>query len=364
MEDYYALLGVDRDADQGEIKRAFRKLARETHPDANPDDPHAEERFRKVAQAYEVLSDPNRRAAYDRGGEFDMSDLFSSFAGIDDLLSRFFGSAGGFGGFPFGGQTVGPAQGSDVGVRVEISLADAAAGIEREVSYRTAVACETCQGSGTAPGVPLETCDRCGGQGSVRLTRQTLLGTTMTIAPCDRCRGRGRVITEPCDTCSGVGSMAGERSMAIEIPSGIEDGARLRVPGKGAAGEPGGRPGDLYVEVRVAPDDRFERHGPDLIHRLHVGLAEATLGASRAVPLVEGDDYTLDIPAGTQPGSVFKLARMGMPRMRRRGRGDLLVEVIVDVPTRLTAEQESALRTYARAAEEEPTPPKRRRRGV
>lgn len=361
MEDYYAILGVDRDADQSEIKRAFRKLARETHPDANPDDPHAEERFRQVAQAYEVLSDPARRAAYDRGADFDMADLFSSFAGIDDLLARFFGSSAGFG-FSFGGRPAGPAQGADVGVRVEVTLADAAAGVERQVTYRSAIPCEVCRGSGSEPGTPLETCDRCAGQGSVRLTRQTLLGTTMTIAPCDRCRGRGRVVVEVCAACSGVGSVAGERTVAIEIPAGIEDGARLRLSGRGAAGEAGGRPGDLYIEVRVEPDERFERHGADLIHRLHVGLTEAALGTSRVVPLVEGEGYELDIPAGTQPGSVFKLGRMGMPRLQRRGRGDLLVEVIVDVPTRLTVDQEAALRAYAETAGEQPVPPRRRRR--
>lgn len=358
MPDYYEILGVDRAADQSEIKKAFRRLARETHPDANPDDPHAEERFRQVAEAYEVLSDPSRRAAYDRGATFDMGDLFSSFAGIDDLLSRFFG--GGVG-FPFGGARTGPAQGNDVAVRVGISLAEAATGATREVRFRAPITCEVCSGSGSEPGVPLETCDRCRGQGSVRVTRQTILGTTMAITACDACRGRGKVVSEPCTACDGLGSSVGERAMEVEIPAGIEDGARLRIPGRGAAGEAGGRSGDLYVEVLVESDPRFERHGADLVHRLRLGLAEAALGTTRAIPTIDDDDFDLDIPPGTQPGSVFKLSKLGMPRLRRRGRGDLLVEVLVEVPEQLTEEQEAALREYADASGEQPAAPRRRR---
>jgi molecular chaperone DnaJ len=184
----------------------------------------------------------------------------------------------------------------------------------------------------------------------------------MAITACDVCRGRGKVIDRPCDTCAGAGSIAGERAMEVDVPAGIEDGARLRIPGRGAAGEAGGRPGDLYVEVRIEADPRFDRHGPDLVHRLHIGLAEAALGTSRAIPSVDGDaDFDLDIPAGTQPGSVFKLSKMGMPRLRRRGRGDLLVEVLVDVPETLTADQEAALRSYAEASGELPAPARRRR---
>ena len=196
----------------------------------------------------------------------------------------------------------------------------------------------------------------------MRVTRQTILGTTMAITACDVCRGRGKVIDEACPTCSGIGSTAGERAMEVDIPAGIEDGARLRIPGRGAAGEAGGRPGDLYVEVQVEADPRFERHGADLIHRLHVGLAEAALGTSRPIPSIDGaEDFDLDVPAGTQPGSVFKLSKMGMPRLRRRSRGDLRVEGLVDVPETLTNEQEAALRDYAEAAGEDPAPARRRR---
>jgi molecular chaperone DnaJ len=184
----------------------------------------------------------------------------------------------------------------------------------------------------------------------------------MAITACEQCRGRGRVIDEPCEECSGVGSRDGERAVEVEIPAGIDDGSRLRIPGRGAAGEAGGRPGDLYVEVAVEPDPRFRRHGADLIHRVTIGIAEAALGTRRTIPVVLEDDFDLDIPAGTQPGSVFKLSRLGMPRVRRRGRGDLLVEIVVDVPERLSRDQEESLRAYAEAAGEDPAPSGKRRR--
>jgi len=356
--DFYAALGIRRDASPEDVKRAFRRLARETHPDANPGDPAAEARFREIAEAYEVLSDPQRRAAYDRGDAVNLGDLFSSFAGIDEVLSRFFG--GGFG--PFGGASRGPAQGRDVAVRAAITLVEAATGVAREVGFRGLVVCSTCSGTGSEPGVPLATCERCAGQGSVRVTRQTILGATMTIAACDGCRGRGKVIVSRCRDCSGTGSITEDVTLTVDIPQGIEDGARMRIPGKGAAGEPGGRPGDLYVEIRVQPDPRFARHGADLVHRLHLGIADAALGTSVSVPTVDGEGLAIDVPPGTQPGAVFKLSRLGMPRLQRRGRGDLLVEVTVDVPTNLSKAQEEALRAFAVASGGPVAEPARKRR--
>lgn len=358
MVDYYEVLGVGRDATQEEIKRAFRRKARETHPDANPGDAAAEHRFREAALAYEVLSDPQRRAAYDRGAEFEVGDFFSSFAGIDDLLARFFG--GGLG-FPFTGNR-GPAAGADVGVAVELTLAEAAADCSREVRYRARLACRECGGNGSAPDSPPVICDRCGGRGSVRVTRQTFLGPAVTVAVCDKCRGRGRLVTTPCSRCEGSGSVLDEAVVTVELPAGIEDGSRLRVPGKGAAGEPGARSGDLYVEVRVLPDARFQRHGADLVHRARLGLAEAALGTTVKVPTVDGSDMDIEVPAGTQPGTVFKLSRLGMPRLRRRGRGDLLVEIQVVVPTSLNPAQAEALRAFAAAADTAGAPPTRARR--
>lgn len=356
MTDYYAALGVSRDASASEIKRAFRRIARESHPDANPGDAEAEDRFRRAAEAYEVLSDPGRRAAYDRGDTVDFGDLFSSVAGVEDLLQRFFG-----GGFGFG---AGPRRdrGQDLGHTVTITLAEAATGTTREVAYGAAVSCDACAGSGAEPGSETPQCDRCGGSGSMRATRQTLLGTAMSIITCDRCGGRGQLIVHPCAVCGGRGSVDGERSIVVEVPAGIDDGSRLRVSGGGHAGGPGEHAGDLYVEVRVEPDPRFERHGADLVHRVTVGLAEAALGTAVEVPIIDGDPEVIDLPAGTQPGTVFRLAKAGMPRLRSRGRGDLLVEVGVEVPTRLGREAEVALRAYAKAANEDPADPGRKRR--
>jgi molecular chaperone DnaJ len=356
MADYYELLGVARDSTPDDIKRAFRRLARETHPDANPGDGEAEHRFRQIAQAYEVLSDPQRRAAYDRGDSFDMGDLFSTFGGIDEVLGRFFG------GFGFGAAQRGPAQGADIGVATSITLAEAAVGADREVSYRAKVRCSTCEGSGSAPGVDLVTCSRCGGQGSVRVTRQTMLGTTMSIAPCDECFGRGRQVVEPCSECRGTGSIADRVTVTVSIPPGVDDGARMRLTGRGQAGDPGGRPGDLYVQVTVEADPRFSRHGADLVHRVEIGLAEAALGTRVEVPVIADESEEIDIPAGTQPGTVFKLSKRGMPRLQRRGRGDLLIEVIVVVPQRLEGPAEDALRTYAEAMGESPAEARHHRR--
>jgi molecular chaperone DnaJ len=356
--DYYQVLGVSRDATQEEIKRAFRRKARETHPDANPGDADAEHRFREAALAYEVLSDPARRASYDRGAQFESADFFSSFAGIEDLLARFFGGGLGFA----TGAARGPAAGADVGVALELTLADVAGDCSREVRYRARLTCPSCGGEGSAPESPAVICDRCAGRGSVRVTRQTLLGTAVSVVTCEKCRGRGRVIATPCPQCAGSGSMADETVVTVEIPAGIEDGSRLRVPGKGSAGEPGGRPGDLYVEVRVLPDPRFQRHGADLVHRVRLGLAEAALGTAVKVPTVDGNEVDIEVPPGTQPGTVFKLARLGMPRLRRRGRGDLLVEMQVVVPERLNEAQEEALRAFAAASAPSHDPPSRPRR--
>jgi molecular chaperone DnaJ len=356
VADYYEILGVARDAETDEIKKAFRRLARDSHPDTNSD-PGAEARFREIAEAYEVLSDPQRRAAYDRGDR--IGDLFSSFAGVEDLLSRFFGGAG-----PFGGGMAAQATGRDVGVGVAVTLAEAATGVAREVTFRAPTTCSVCSGSGSAPGVDLAICDRCGGQGSRRVSRQTILGTALSIVACDRCRGRGKVVVESCERCRGRGAVTEDVVATVQIPAGIDDGTRLRIPGRGAAGEAGSRPGDLYVEVTVQPDPRFVRHGADLVHRVRLGIAQAALGADVTVPTVDGAEEPISIPAGTQPGTVFKLSRRGMPRLRGRGRGDLLVEVIVAVPTSLDKAQEAALRAFAATLDGAgaPTPGKRKRR--
>jgi molecular chaperone DnaJ len=360
MNEYYDLLGVSRDASQDEIKKAFRRLARDTHPDANPDDPEAEAKFRKIAEAYEVLSDPQRRAAYDRGDTFVGQDLFSTFGGLDDILRQFFGGAGGFGGF--GNVRTGPARGSDVAVRVGLTLADAAVGVSREIDFTAADQCSVCSGSGAEEGHSPVACTTCGGRGQVQARRDTFLGSMMTVAPCTTCRGAGTIIEHPCAECRGAGLVEGARSITVEIPAGVDDGTRLRLTGRGGAGNPGAPAGDLYVEVRVAADDRFERLGDDLRHVSYIGIAEATLGTTLSVPLIDGGEEDLEIAAGTQPGMVFRINNGGMPRLRRRGRGDLFVEVVVNVPEKLSAEEEDALRKFAAIRGEHPADRKRRRR--
>jgi len=362
MKDYYATLGVARDASSEEIKKAFRKLARDTHPDANPDDPAAEERFREIAEAYEILSDPQRRAAYDRGEQFGAGDLFSTFGGLDEILQQFFGGGfGGFGGFA-GGRRRGPARGTDIGVDVDMTLAEAATGVSRQIDVSAPERCSSCAGSGAEEGHEPRRCATCHGAGQVQVARQTMLGQMMTVAPCSTCGGRGEVVDVPCRSCSGSGRIDGTRTFTVEIPAGVSDGTRLRLSGRGGVGERGAPPGDLYVQVRVAPDPSFTRVGDDLHHKIQLGIAEATLGKKVSVPLVDGTTTEVDIPPGTQSATMFRLGKQGMPRLQRRGRGDLLIEAEVVVPSDLPHEAEDALREFATILGEEPNEPKRRLR--
>ncbi|MDJ0953578.1 MAG: molecular chaperone DnaJ [Acidimicrobiia bacterium] len=359
MKDYYEILGVPREASQDDIKKAFRKLARDTHPDANPDDPGAEARFREIAEAYEILSDPQRRAAFDRGEQFGAGDLFSNFGGLDDILQQFFG--GGFGGFG-GARPRGPQRGSDIGANVDMTLAEAATGVSRKIDVMAPERCPTCVGSGAEPGHDPRRCPTCNGVGQVQVARQTMLGQMMTVTDCSTCRGRGEIIDSPCKSCSGAGRIDAERTLNVEIPAGVDDGTRLRLSGRGGVGERGAPSGDLYVQVRIAPDPNFTRVGNDLLHKITLGLSEAALGKKVAVPLVDGSSTEVDIPAGTQSATVFRLNKQGMPRLQRRGRGDLLIEVDVAVPTDLSAEAEDLLREYAALQGEEPVEARRRRR--
>lgn len=340
-KDYYAILGVSRDADRDEIKRAFRRLARDTHPDANPGDAAAEGRFREIAEAYEVLSDPDRRRAYDHGETVDLSDLL--MGGFDDLLRSVFGSSGVFG---FGSQRR-QARGRDIAVDAHIELAEAAFGTKVDLTFRAAATCAACGGSGAVPGTGIELCPRCHGTGSIQVTRRSLFGNMLTLATCDRCGGSGQVITQACSVCSGRGTVQEERTVTVEIPPGVSDGSRLRLAGQGEAGQNGAPSGDLYVEIRVEPDPRFTRDGDDLIYRLPIGVAQATLGTTASIPLLDGSETKLEIPAGTQPGQRFTISGQGMGRLGRRGRGDLHVVVTVVVPKKLSKEEEHAFRTYA-----------------
>jgi molecular chaperone DnaJ len=359
VKDYYDVLGVSRDASGDEIKKAFRKLARETHPDANADDPNAEERFRAIAEAYEVLSDDAKRARYDRGETFGGQDLFSQFGGVEDILQQFFG--GGFGGFSagFGGGRRGPAKGADIAIRMDLELVDAAFGVERDVTFATAVVCDTCSGSGAKEGTDPVRCQTCAGQGRVQAARQTLLGTMMTVVECPECHGVGTRIEDPCDVCAGEGRTSGEKTLTVELPEGVDTGTRLRLTGKGGAGQRGAPAGDVYVEVRVEDDERYQRVGDDLHHRVTLGFTEATFGTEIEIPLLDGEMEPLEIPPGTQPETVYRLGKKGVPRLQRRGRGDMLVHIEVAVPTDLDGDQEEILRRYAGLRGEEPASKKR-----
>jgi molecular chaperone DnaJ len=339
--DYYDVLGVGREADQAEIKKAFRGLARELHPDVNDHDPEAEEKFKEAAEAYEVLSDAERRSTYDaygheglRSGGFDPRS--ASFGSIDDILQAFFG--GGGGGFGFGGGGGGRAAGGDIAVSVEIELADVVEGVSREVSYEAVGACEHCHGNGAEPGTPISTCERCGGVGQLRQVSRTPFGQMARAVVCDACNGAGKVPEQPCEQCGGSGRAPGTRRQRIEVPAGIEDSQQLRVAGGGHAGDPGAPAGDLYVEVRVTADPRFERDGTDLVTIVSVPATEAMLGTTITVPTLEGE-REIELGAGTQPGHEETLRGAGLPRLGGRRRGNQRVLVNVVVPTNLSDEQ-------------------------
>ncbi len=357
--DYYADLGVARDASPEDIKSAFRRLARDSHPDANPNDPAAESRFRHIAEAYEVLSSPDRRRSYDRGETLEFGDLFAGFGGLDDLIRSVFGDGGFFSNQ--GGRTTSN-RGRDVLVGVEVDLASAAFGGETEVSFRTRLACESCGGEGSAPGTSPITCPSCGGAGAVRVARRGLLGTMMTLSPCTTCAGHGTIVSDPCPACRGAGAITGDSTVRVEIPAGVSDGTRLRLSARGEHPGRRGVAGDLHVEIRTRPVAEFVREGDNLIHRLKLGMAEAALGIKVEIPLLEGGSEALEIPPGTQPSTVFRMPGLGTAHLGRRGRGDLLVLTEVEIPIGLSREEEEALRIFAQLRGEQPATPSGKRR--
>jgi molecular chaperone DnaJ len=340
-KDYYRTLGVDRQATTEEIKKAFRRIARETHPDANAGDSELEARFREAAEAYEVLSDTERRRRYDRGDTIDLGDLLGGIGGLDDILRSVFGDGGLFGGRQR------PPRGRDILVRAEVSLEQAAFGGDVPVGYQTQVLCEHCAGSGAEPGSRSVTCPECGGSGQVRMTQRSVFGTMMTTSTCGRCRGEGSLVEVPCSTCRGAGTQNEHLNVTVEVPAGVSTGTRLRLSGRGEASGRDGAHGDLYVEVLVADDPRFERHDNDLWHQLQLGIAEAVLGTRVEVPLIEGGTVQVEIPPGTQPGELFRVRGAGMTVLGRRGRGDLIAVTTLAVPTSLTTEEEDLMRRWA-----------------
>lgn len=355
MADYYELLGVSRQSSAEEIKRAYRRLARELHPDANPGNAGAEARFKEVAQAYEVLSDPDKRHRYDTyGPEGAAGGPDVGFGGgLGDIFDAFFGGGGGgFGGRP--GQA-GPPRGTDLEVSVDLDFERAVFGTQEPVTVRTAVACDTCEATGAAPGSRPETCTECNGSGQVRRVRQSILGQMVTASACPRCNGMGETLAHPCPDCRGEGRLIQEKTYTVDVPAGVDTGSTLRLGGLGAAGVRGGGHGDLYVRVRVRPHARFQRTDNDLVDELHVPFTQAALGAHLAYETLDGVE-DLVITPGTQAGRVFRLRGRGVPHVQGRGRGDLLVSVVVDIPTELRADEEELLRQLAALRGEDVAP--------
>ena len=350
--DYYDVLGVPRDADEAEIKKAFRRLARELHPDVNSHDPAAEEKFKEAAEAYEVLSDAERRATYDRYGHEGLrsggyAPNFETFGSVADIFDAFFGGAGAFGDI-FGGRAgrSGALQGGDVAVAAEIDLGQAARGDSVEVAFEVIAQCEHCRGNGAEPGTPIETCPRCEGSGQLRVVSRTPFGQVVRAATCDLCGGDGRVARDPCKVCQGRGRKVQRAKVSVDVPAGIADGQRIRIAGRGHAGERGGPPGDLYVLIRVREDRRFVRDGDDLVTAVDVPAPLAALGTTISVPTLD-EPLELDIPAGTQPHETLRIRGRGMPALRGRHKGDLRVVVNVVIPRRLRREQRELLEQLA-----------------
>ncbi|HXI58616.1 MAG TPA: molecular chaperone DnaJ [Polyangia bacterium] len=344
-KDFYEVLGVARGADAAELKRAYRKLAMELHPDRNPGDAASEARFKEASEAYQVLSDPQKRAHYDRFGHAgpgsgfgqgfaDVGDIFSAFS---DVFGDIFRGPGGA-----GGGRRGPGRGADIETRLDITFAEAATGVTKDVKVRRRAPCETCQGSGAKPGSAPEVCQQCGGRGQVMHSQ----GFLMISTTCPVCRGEGRVIRTPCADCDGSGVTHQEETLQIAIPAGVDDNATLRLMGRGEAGGRGGRAGNLYVVLHVEEDPRFERDGADLHTEVAVSFPQLALGDKVTVPTIDAE-AELEIPPGTQPGETLRLRGRGMPKLEERGNGDIIAHVKLVVPRSLSKDEEQHLRAYA-----------------
>ncbi|PID96589.1 MAG: molecular chaperone DnaJ [Actinomycetales bacterium] len=351
MNDYYADLGVGREASNEEVKRAYRRLARQLHPDVNQE-ADAEEQFKRVSRAYEVLSDPDKRRSYDMGVDpFATGGGAGGFGGqgfsFSDVMDAFFGG---------GATTRGPRsrshRGQDALVRLEIELGDAVFGCKEELTIETAVRCATCQGNGCQPGTGTKPCSLCGGRGEVQTVQRSFLGQVMTSRPCHQCHGYGSTISHPCFECSGEGRVRTRRELTLKVPAGVDTGTRIQLAGEGEVGSGGGPPGDLYVEVKVAAHETFTRRGDDLHCRVELPMTAAALGTTIELDTFDGG-RPLDVRPGTQPGDTVTLRGLGVTHLRGSGRGDLIVHADVMTPTKLTDEQQELLRQLAALRGEE-----------
>ena len=350
--DYYETLGLQRGASDAEIKKAYRRLAQQWHPDVNQE-PEAAVRFKEINEAYQVLSDPERRQRYDLFGTVGAEGgPGAGFGGFADIFDAFFGAAG------TGAARRGrPAAGSDLRYDLRITFEEAILGTQKEIEFPVLARCDTCGGNGAKPGTEPITCPQCNGRGEIRGVRNTMLGQMINVTTCPRCKGDGRIVETPCETCKGEGRVERTRTLQVTIPPGIDEGHQIRLSNEGEAGPRGGPAGSLYVAVHVAPHPTLRREGTELIYEASVGLAQAALGTTIVVPTVEGEE-TVEIKAGTQPGTEVRLRGKGVPYLRRAGqRGDLHVLVDVEVPTKLSRAEREALEAYAEAAGEIITEP-------
>lgn len=346
QRDYYEVLEVDRNASPDDIKRAFRNLARKYHPDVNKS-ADAEERFKEINEAYAILSDEEKRAAYDRYGHAGVNGMggMPDFTNIDlsDILEGFFG---GFGGATGRASRNSPRRGEDLGIKVQVNFEEAVFGVEKEIEITRDEVCSTCRGSRAEPGTSPTRCATCGGRGEVRQVRQTFLGSMVQVTTCPTCNGQGEVISSPCHTCRGRGLERKTTKKVVPIPAGVDSGTQIRLAGEGQPGINGGPNGNFYLEIQVKPHKYFRRRGDDILLDLSINIAQAALGAEVEVPTVDGKSK-LNIPAGTQPGKVFTLRAKGVPHLRGTGRGDQQILVTVETPTRLTAEQRKLMEQLA-----------------
>ena len=348
--DYYETLGVERGANDEEIRRAFRRKAMEFHPDRNKT-PGAEDKFKEINEAYQILSDQEKRSRYDRFGHAGVNgggdrpfDGFDPFSGFGDIFDTFFG-----GGTRTANQ---PRAGEDIAHRVNLTFEEAVFGCERDIDIQRVEPCHLCSGAGNEPGTPVSTCRTCSGSGQVRRAQRSVFGQFAVTSPCSACNGSGRYIETHCHNCRGRGYERRQRTRAVTIPAGVNDGMQVRITGEGDTGANGGPPGNLYVQVRVQDHELFARDDEDLVLRMGVNIAEAALGSSKQIPTLDGEEVDLEIPAGTQSGRVFRIRGYGVPRIRRDGRatnrrGDIRVVVDVSVPQRLNKFQRKLLEDLA-----------------
>lgn len=351
--DYYETLGVARGASQDEIKQAFRKLARQYHPDVSKE-PNAEERFKEMNEAYSVLSDEQKRAQYDRYGRVDnnMGGAQDMNVNFNDIFEELFGFGGGRGG---GSRRNAPRRGRDLQMGVELTFEEAVFGVEREIQFEREEPCATCRGSGAEPGSTPRTCDTCNGRGEVRQVRQTFIVQMVETVTCPKCQGRGQIIEKLCHTCAGRGLERKKVNKKVSVPAGVDNGMQIRLPGEGGPGTNGGPNGNLFLVVDVKPHEYFKRREDDILLDLDINIAQAVLGADIEVPSMDGPEK-LTIPAGTQPGKMFKLRGKGVPRIRQSGRGDQRVIINVAIPTKLNSEQRELFEKLASTLGTTPKP--------